>query len=208
MKKLIDRKKWDREDIFRYFINYVHPYFTINADIEVSGAYRQAHEQGESFFILSLHRIMIAVNSVENLRYRLEGENVYLYDKIHSGPTIGRPDGTFGFSFVEYFEDYNKFRDNAKEVIARVKSIKGLNLTPANDIPNQFYFTAVPWLSLTNIDQPRRGGNGTGAPCVATSKLKHENGKTIMPISITAHHSLADRWHAAQFMLKAEELMK
>ncbi|MCR4820647.1 MAG: hypothetical protein K5838_05935 [Elusimicrobiales bacterium] len=208
MKKYIDRKTWDREDIFSYFINYEKPFFVLNADIDVSGAYWQAKEQGESFFILSLHRIMKAVNSIENLRYRLEGENVVLYDTTHAGPTIGRPDGTFGFSFIEYFEDYDKFRNNAKAVIEKVKNMKGLNLTPANDIPNQFYFTAVPWIPLTQIEQPRRGGNGTGAPCVATSKIKHCNGKAIMPVSITAHHSLADGWHASQFLLKAEELMK
>lgn len=208
MKTLIDRKKWDREDIFRYFFDYENPFLILSTEIDVSGTYRQAKEQGESFFILSLHRIMQAANSIENLRYRIDGENVYLYDKINVGPTIGREDGSFGFSFMEYFEDYAKFRQEAKAVIDHVKSVKGLNITPANYRHDMLYFTTVPWISATQIGQPRRGGNGIGAPCIATSKLKHENGKTIMPISITAHHSLADGWHAAQFLLKAEELMK
>ncbi len=208
MKTLIDRSKWDREEVFSYFLNYENPFFTLSADIEVSGAYRQAKEQRESFFILSLHRIMTALHSIENLRYRLDGEKVYLYDKVQVGPTIGRPDGSFGFSYMEYFEDYTQFRDNAKAVIERVRNMKGLNVAPDNYRPDMCYFTTVPWISLTQIIQPRLGGNGIGAPCVATSKLKHLNGKVIMPISITAHHSLADGKHGADFLLKAEELMK
>ncbi len=212
MKQLIDRTKWNREDVFQYFLNFACPMFTVTTEIEVTGTYRYNKENGGKsatggFFLLSLHRLMTALNSIENFRYRIENNDVYLYDVTHTGPTIARPDGTFAFSCLYYYPEYEKFRCEATKRIAELKAGKGLMLTPDNYRPDISYFTTIPWFSHTDVFQPFKGGKGYGAPSIVTSKLKKTADRVLMPVSLTAHHSLADGYHAGLFFKKAEELL-
>jgi chloramphenicol O-acetyltransferase type A len=52
---------------------------------------------------------MVAINTVEELKLRIVDGKVILFDEVHVGGTIGRPDGTFGFSFFHYSPDFKTF---------------------------------------------------------------------------------------------------
>ena len=65
----------------------------------------QSKQDGASFFLYSLHKILRAANAIDEFRYRVEDGNIVLYDLIGASPTIGREDGSFGFGVFEYHED-------------------------------------------------------------------------------------------------------
>ena len=96
---IIDMETWPRREHYRYFGNLDDPYFGIAAKADFTSCYLQARQDGESFFLYSLHRILRAVNAVAEFRYRIEDGGVVLYDIVGASPTIGREDGSFGFGY-------------------------------------------------------------------------------------------------------------
>ena len=116
-KIIVDIQNWQRREHYHYFGGLDDPYFGITAKADFTSCYRQAKQDGESFFLYSLHKILQALNSVTEFRYRIEDGNVVLYDRIGASPTIGREDGSFGFGFFEYHEDRGRFVEEAKKEI-------------------------------------------------------------------------------------------
>jgi chloramphenicol O-acetyltransferase type A len=110
MKKNIDLATWNRRDHFHFFRQFEEPFFGVSLNIDVTRAYQKAKELDTSFFLYYLHASLVAANSVEAFRRRIENETeVVLYDSINASPTINRPDGTFGFGYMSYHADYQQF---------------------------------------------------------------------------------------------------
>lgn len=71
---------------------------------------------------------MAAINSVEELKLRIVDHEVVLFDNVHAGCTIGRADGTFGFAFVSFSDDFETFNNELQEEIRAVQNSNGLRL--------------------------------------------------------------------------------
>ena len=126
MKELLNLDKWSRNDHFNFFKDFEEPFFGVAVKIDCTEAYKKCKEHNLSFFLFYLHKSLVAANSVESFRYRIENENVYIYDKVHASPTINRPDGTFGFAYMDYYFDFNLFSEKAKKEIENVQKTQGL----------------------------------------------------------------------------------
>ena len=122
MKQQIDIETWARRDHFKFFNTFDEPFFGLIVNVDCTVAYTKAKEQGASFFLYYLHKALAAANAVEAFRYRIDGDNVYLYDVVHASPTINRPNGTFGFSYVDYHPDFSTFITEAqkKSTVCRI----------------------------------------------------------------------------------------
>ena len=99
MKTIIDINSWKRKEHFDFFSSFDEPFFGIITEIDCTRAYSKAKLNGGSFFLYYIHKSLIAANLIEEFRYRLDNNQLVLFDKIHASPTIGREDETFAFSF-------------------------------------------------------------------------------------------------------------
>ena len=109
MKHPIDLEHWNRKEHFLFFGSMDDPFFGLTTQIDVTSIYKEAKADHASFFLYSLHKIMTAVNEVEEFRYRIIDNTPVCFDRIHVGTTIGREDGTFGFGFFKYTPDRQLF---------------------------------------------------------------------------------------------------
>lgn len=114
MKQLLDLDRWPRKDHYHFFRQFEEPFFGVTLQIDCTTAYRRAREQGISFFLYYLHCSLVAANRTEPFRYRIIGEEVWCYDVAHASPVINRPDGTFGFAYMDYHEDIREFVRHAE----------------------------------------------------------------------------------------------
>ena len=126
MKHPIDLEHWNRKEHFLFFGSMDDPFFGLTTQIDVTSIYKEAKADHASFFLYSLHKIMTAVNEVEEFRYRIIDNIPVCFDRIHVGTTIGREDGTFGFGFFKYTPDRQLFLQNAQKEIERVQALTGL----------------------------------------------------------------------------------
>ncbi|NDV94321.1 chloramphenicol acetyltransferase [Dysgonomonas sp. 521] len=206
MKRIIDQSTWNRKEHFDFFKDFDDPLFGVTVNVDFTTTYNSAKESGNSFFLTSLHRIMQAVNRTEEFRYRIEGDDVVCYDTIHATSTIGREDGTFGFSFMEYFEDRSLFIENALQVMNHIKQLSGITLLEQTDNINVIHYSPLPWVRFTDLKHPAKLGGRFSIPKISTGKLFEENGRLMLPMSITANHAVMDGFHVSRFLDNLNDL--
>ena len=198
MKQKIDISSWNRKEHFEFFNTFEEPFFGVTTSIDMTIAYEKAKAQQIPFFVYYLHKTIAAINQVENFRYRIEENEVVLYDEIDASATIIREDKTFGFSFMKFHSDIQDFAKIAQIEIERIQ------ITPrlfTREFPeNIIHFSAVPWINFTGLTHSRKYTLKDSCPKVSYGKLVEENGKKSMALSVTVHHGLVDGYHIGLFI--------
>jgi chloramphenicol O-acetyltransferase type A len=198
LKQQIDIKNWNRKEHFEFFSTFEEPFFGITTPIDCTIAFEKSKELNIPFFIYYLHKTLIAVNQIENFRYRIENGNVFLYDEIDSSATIMRADKTFGFSFMKFNPDLTEFNKIAFAEIERIQSTSGLF---TREFPeNLIHFSAIPWINFTSLTHSRSFTLPDSCPKISFGKMITENGKKTMSLAVLAHHGLVDGYHMGMFV--------
>ena len=198
MKQQIDIKNWNRKEHYEFFSTFEEPFFGITTPIDCTIAFEKSKELNISFFIYYLHKTLIAINQIENFRYRIENGNVFLYDEIDSSATIMRADKTFGFSFMKFNPDLTEFNKIAFAEIERIQSTSGLF---TREFPeNLIHFSAIPWINFTSLTHSRSFTLPDSCPKISFGKMITENGKKTMSLAVLAHHGLVDGYHMGMFV--------
>ncbi len=198
MRQPVDPETWSRKDHFAFFSAFEEPFFGITVEVDCTEAHARAKQNMHSFFLYYLHCSLAAANAVEAFRYRISEGTVWRYDVIHASPTILRPDGTFGFSYMDFDPDFTVFAQKAKAVMDTVQQSRGL--TPSVAGENVIHYSAIPWIRFTALSHARRFGFADSAPKISFGKMVEENGRLIMPMSVHAHHGLVDGLHVGQYV--------
>ncbi|MFP3831352.1 CatA-like O-acetyltransferase [Chryseobacterium sp. SIMBA_028] len=198
--KIVDIESWNRKEHFNFFSNMASPYFGFTTEVDCTKAYDKAKENGYSFFAYYFHKSMVAVNTVDELKLRIIDGQVMQFDTVHAGSTIGRPDGTFGFSFTLFSEDFEVFNANLQEEIKGVHETSGLRISNERLGKDHVRHTTIPWNSFSAILHPTDFNTGESIPKIAFGKFNIREGKKYLPVSIEAHHGLADGIHIAKYL--------
>jgi chloramphenicol O-acetyltransferase type A len=203
--KKLNVHTWNRKQHFEFFNTFKDPIFAVAVPMDVTKAYDFAKATGNSFFAVYLHDCMKAINEVEAFRYRIENEDeVVIHEVIHASPTIMRPDKTFGFSFIDYDADFDIFNQNIKAEKDRI--VNSTDLFPPKNTEDCVFCSAMPWIPFTGHKEPFHGKKES-VPRIAFSKMKIENNKKIMTVSISVNHALMDGYHVGQFTEKFQEYL-
>ena len=205
MKKTFDLENWPRKDHFNFFNQFEEPFFGVTVDIDSTIAYHKCKKEGKGFFLYYLHQALVTANSIENFRLRIEDDQVYIYDDVHASAVINRPDGTFGFSYINYLPEFEDFQLDAKKEIEKVQNTKGL--IPAGSGANVIHISAMPWLKFTSLSHARSFTFKDSCPKFSFGKMTDENGKKSMPISIHVNHALMDGYHVSLFVDEFQKRM-
>ena len=207
MKHLIDLASWNRREHFTFFSAFEEPFFGLVAPVDCTRALAEAKRLGMPFFLYYLHAALQAVNQVEALRYRIEDGQVYCYDRIHASATIGRPDHTFGFSFIEQYDELAAFVPAATAEIAAVQASQGLRLNETTSRTDVIHFSALPWVRFTGLTHARSFSYPDSCPKISVGQTYVEGAATLLPVSINVHHGLADGYHVGLFLAAFQELL-
>lgn len=205
MKKLIDIDNWNRKEHFLFFSKFEEPFFGVTVKVDCTTSYLKAKEKGVSFFLYYLFRALKAANEVDNFRYRIIENQAYDFSTINASPTINRPDGTFGFAYMDYFEDEKQFYEKALQEIENVKNTN--SLLPAVSGENVIHFSAIPWLDFTSISHARSFSHPDSCPKISFGKMTENYDVKEMPVSIHGHHALMDGYHLGLFVDKFQNLL-
>jgi chloramphenicol O-acetyltransferase type A len=205
MKKALDINNWPRKDHFHFFRQFEEPFFGVTVNIDCTAAYTTCKQNGASFFLYYLHASLIAANNTEPFKYRIAGDEVFIYDIVNASPTINRPDGTFGFAYMDYKESFSEFVQEAQAEIDKVRSSKGL--IPSVSGENIIHYSSIPWINFTSLSHARSFSFKDSIPKISFGKMRDENGKKSMPVSVHVHHGLMDGYHVGQFIDNFQKIM-
>ena len=205
MREKIDINTWIRKDHFNFFNTFEEPFFGVTVDVDCTLTYREAKEKGISFFLLYLHKSLVSANRVEPFSYRIIDGEVWKYDNINASATINRPNGTFGFGYIDFFEDFDDFKAEALQEIEKVQNSSGL--IPSSSGENVIHYSALPWLNFKSMSHARSFSYKDSCPKISFGKVRDENNQKMMTISIHVNHALIDGFHVAQFVDVYQELL-
>ena len=207
MKQKLNLETWNRKEHFKFFNQFEEPFFGVTVEIDCTKAYLKSKQSGVSFFTFYLYKTMIAVNQTENFRYRIQENEVYIYDKINVSSTVLRDDTTFGFSLIEFDVDILAFSKNVNTEIERVKNTSGLF---TRDFPtvNLIHFSTLPWINFTSFSHARSFTFEDSCPKISFGKMEiSANGKRTFSMSVHVHHGLMDGYHVGKFVDLFQNLM-
>jgi len=205
--KVIDLENWNRREHFEFFSKYDNPFFGIVTEIDCTVAYEFAKKNEISFFGYYLFKSIQAINAVDELRLRVIDKNVVMFDKIHASSTIGRSDGTFGFSFIKFSTDAMKFNNDLQKEIQRVQQTNGLNLNENDKRLDVVHYSTLPWNKFTGLSHARNFNTDDTVPKITFGKIFMVGDKKMMPMSIDVHHGLVDGLHIANYLEEFQKLM-
>jgi chloramphenicol O-acetyltransferase type A len=194
----IDLRKWKRRDHYLWFRKYEQPFFSVTVDVDVTAAWNASRRRGApSFFLTSLFLLLNAANAVEAFRLRLRSRGVWRHDRVAIGPTIMRPDGTFGFVRLAPADTLRQFAARGRAVIAAAERQSGLvsNRLAGDDI---VFHSVLPWLRFTAATNALPG-KGDSIPRIVFGRCVRESTRTKMPVSVEVHHALVDGLDVARF---------
>jgi chloramphenicol O-acetyltransferase type A len=207
MKRIIDVQSWNRKEHFEFFSSFDDPFFGIVSEIDCTKAYQNCKANQYSFFLYYLYQSLVAVNEIEEFRYRIDEGNVVCFDTISASSTIGREDGTFGYSNIHYAPTFDEFIVNANKEIEAVKKSSGIRLNDEAKRLDTIHYTSLPWFKLNSITHPRNFKYKDSVPKISFGKYYEQNGKKIMNVAINAHHGLMDGIHIGSYLKLYQKLM-
>jgi chloramphenicol O-acetyltransferase type A len=205
MKQLLNIEEWPRKDHFNFFKEFEEPFFGICASVDCSTAFKYSKDNNISFFLFYLYCSLRAANEITPFRYRINENNIFVYDQVNASPTINRPDGSFGFSYMDYEPDFNQFIEKAKLEIERIQNSKGL--IPAVSGENVIHYSSIPWINFTSLSHARAFRFKDSSPKISFGKMTEENNRKKMPVSVHVHHALMDGYDVGRHFELFETLM-
>ncbi len=204
MRSKIDIESWGRKDHFNFFNKFDEPFYGATVEIDCTIAYQTAKAKGVSFFLYYLYQSLAAAQVVEAFKLRVIDNEVYRYDQIDGGSTIGRPDGTFCFGDFIYHPTFETFHSEAMKVVKEVQNESWLKFSPAENV---IRYSALPWINFTSLSHARMFAFKDSCPKISFGKISQHNGKRTMPLSIHVHHALVDGIELGKYIDCYQELM-
>lgn len=198
--KILDPEKWSRKEHFEFFSKMASPYFGFTTEVDCTNAYDFAKANQISFFAYYMHKSMVAVNTVDELKLRIVDNQIALYDTIHAGTTIGRQDDTFGFAFIPFSENFEVFNTEMQREISEVQNSKGIRLNNGELGKDLIRHSTIPWNSFSAILHPTPLDKTESVPKITFGKFSIKNGRKYLPVSVEAHHGLADGLHLSKYL--------
>lgn len=203
-KQKVDLETWERRALFDFFGTFGEPYHGVCIRVDCTATYNYAKDHGLSVFLSLVHRSLGAAHRVENFRTRIVDGVVWRYEEINGGSAVGRPNGTIGFAFYRYRESIQEFVRAASVEVERVRQRTDLERSRE---PNLIRYSVQPWFDFTSVSHARNLSKPDSAPLITFGKMTAADGRRTMPVSIHAHHALADGLHVAQFVDHFQELL-
>lgn len=198
--QIIDIENWNRKEHFEFFSKMTSPYFGFTTEVDCTQAFNHAKDTNASFFAMYMHKSMIAVNAVDELKLRILDNQVVLYENIHAGTTIGRADGTFGFAFIHFSENFETFNTEMQKEIKEVQNSTGIRMNNGELGKDLVRHSTIPWNSFSAILHPTPLDKTESVPKITFGKFNIRESRKYLPVSIEAHHGLADGFHLSKYL--------
>ena len=194
--RIMDMTQYKRRAHFDYFRTLQYPYVGTTVPVDVTEMLSYCKQQKHSFYLTFLHAAALAADGVPELRQRIRGEQIIEYAECPTSHVELLPDGTYCYCTLHHHLPLDEYYARAEE--ARKSCIQN-GITEDGDAESQYFISTLPWLHYSALIQPVAGGDESN-PRITWGKYEaNEKGRTILPVSILAHHALVDGMKIAQF---------
>lgn len=194
--KYINMECYTRLPQFKYFRTLQYPYVGVTVNIDITDALRFSKDCDKSFYLTVLHLVALAADGVPAFRQRIRGEQIIEYSECPTSHIEAVSGENYCYCTLYHHMNLNDYFAEAEK--ARRNCGKN-GITEDSNVESMYFISTLPWLHYSALIQPVAGGDESN-PRISWGKYEDNRaGRTIMPLSVLAHHALVDGIHIAQF---------
>ena len=198
----VDFASWNRAEIFYYFYKMAPTGYSLTVKLDVTDFGKTLRHAGLKFFPAYLWLVTKNLNSFTEFRTAEVDGTVGHYDFLTPlYATFHDDDKTFSLMWTEYDEDFGIFYDeyiNNQDTFGQNHGI----LARKGEIPppNAYTVSCIPWVDFEHFAVHSNNQKPYFFPSVEAGKFTEENGRLMMPLSVTCHHAATDGYHVSEFI--------
>lgn len=201
----IDLDQWDRIEQYRLFSKMAHPCYNVTFKLDVTRLRLYTREKGVSFYLGLVYLSVQAMNSIENFRYKIRGEEVVLVDKLIPSFTDLKTNAEL-FHIVTCCADgtLEEFCIQAKAQSNAQTSFLASHLYDDDAL---LYVSSLPWMEITALSNEGDHNPNDSIPRITWGKYVEHNGKLELNYTIEVNHRLVDGIHLGKFYTRLQTLI-
>ena len=178
-----------RRELFDFFSPYESPFWAVNFELEITTALARLRARELPVYLNLCYLFTRAAQPLEDLRYRLRGDEIVLHDRLDFGITEPAEGGRFRFFYCDYRSDLEAFNRRAEELRRRPRR-GGLGVEVDRDRA-WLFFSALPRVPFTGLTHAWRDRDDD-EPRVSFGRFAERRGRTFLPVGLQVNHRFVD----------------
>ncbi len=198
----IDLQTWERGQTFYYFSKMAPTGYSLTVDLDITHMQAVLKAAGFRFFPAYLWLVTKTLN--QQVAFRLaekDGRLGYYHSLTPLYAAFHPDDKTFSLMWTAYQENFRDFHKAYLEDQLQYGDQHGI-LSKTDHLPpaNAYTVSCVPWISFRHFSVHSYENKPYYFPSVEAGKFYEQEGRTLMPLSITCHHAATDGYHVSLFL--------
>lgn len=207
MRKKIDIQNWNRKEEYEFFRTFFNPMISVTVEVDCTVACRRAKELGVPLSLYYLHAGITAANRIEEFRYRQEGDEVVLYDRIDLVTPIQTGDGTYRSVCLEAQEDLQEFVASARPAVEAAKRGEGGAHSETGYGCGILIVSVNPWYHFTSVQLAIPAEPQQNIPIFTFGKIIGREGRQVMPVALSVNHGFVSGCQIGQYLQEFQRLL-
>ena len=197
----IDLKEWPRREVYYYFSQMAPTGYSLTVDVDVTHLCAAAREGNVKFFPAYLWLVTRNLNRQVEFKCAVKDGAIGYYDTLTPLYAAWHEHThTFSLMWTEYEESFPAFHEAYLRNQEAYGENPGILARPELPPENAYTVSAVPWVNFKHFAVHSYENKSYFFPSIEAGKYREENGKVIMPLSMTCHHATTDGYHIAEFL--------
>lgn len=190
--KIIDKNSWNRKEIFDRFSNFDYPFYSITIPVDVTNVKKVSKSNQISFYYLMVWICTKAINSIEEFRLRIRGNQIVCLDQTNPSFTDSRKnEELFHIVTMPWEEDAVSFCKKAR----KKSENQDIFINDNTESDELIYFTCTPWFDFTSLTNEHAFDKNDLIPRLAWGKYYEEKNRLFVHMSIEVNHRMIDGKH-------------
>jgi len=197
----IDKDHWYRRQMFEYFSRIAPTGYSITVDVDVSKLLGTVRKKHLKFFPAYLWLVTRNLSRQTEFKCAVKDSTLGYYDSLTPLYAAWHEEThSFSLMWTEYADTFRVFYEHYLSDQKTYGANQGILAKP--DIPpdNAYTVSAVPWIGFRHFAVHSYENKAYYFPSVEAGKFHPDDGKMIMPLSLTCHHATTDGYHVAEFL--------
>lgn len=204
--KKIEFTHLHRKKHFAFFSKMDQPHFSVCANVDITNLHAFIKKEKLGFTPTIVYLISKTANAIPEFKRRIREDIVVEHEWIHPSFTVATDvEEVFSFCEVEYTPNYRQFVTAVRKRQEEMRSNPSIEDEHGRD--DYLFLSSFPWASFTNVMHPMHYNPVDSVPRIVWGKFFPQNDRLLMPLSVQAHHALADGIHIGRYFQTIQELM-
>lgn len=207
MRRIVALETWKRKEEYLFFRTFFNPMVSVTVEVDCTCACLRAKEKGYPLALYYLHAGIVAANEIEEFRYRQEGEEVVLYDRVDLITPILTANGSYRSVRLPAEEEWEAFLRKARPVVEGAKRGEGQAHGEDRKGRDFILISVNPWYRFTSVQLSIPECPHQNIPIFTFGKITEENGRQVMPVALSVNHGFVSGYQIGRFLEEFQRML-